>query len=287
LLEGHVRKRLLLIQPYTFAPTSPLYVPPRDASREAGLINFEDYGHLLGDVDWNVHPGPVGPFGDSFVETREEFATVGVLRLPIVRQAVASGDWDAIVLLGGGDPGFAEAREIGQRHNVPVVACAHAQMTVAAMLGNKFSVIDVSEAHNMQMYNLVVQYRFTDRCASVRCIDAPLPRPSRPGACNVQAEKAVVEAGQPSVLLDRAVAEAEAAIEQDGADTIILGCSAIYWMRPHIERRLHDAGWEVPVLEGYRCAIEMAKLLAGLGVSVSGLAYPRDNARRWRRRKVF
>jgi len=282
-----MRKRLLLIQPYTFATDSPLYVPPRDASREVRLINFEDYGHLLADVDWDVHPGPIGPFGDSFVETREEFATVGVLRLPIVREAAASGRWDAIVLLGGGDPGFAEAREIGRQHDVPVVACAHAQMTVAAMLGNRFSVIDVSEAHNMQMYNLVVQYRFTDRAASVRCIDAPLPRPSRPEACHVQAEQAAVEAGRPSAVLDRAVAEAEAAIEEDGADSIILGCSAIYWMRPHLERRLRDLGWEVPVLEGYGCAIEMAKLLANLGVSASGLAFPRDNPRRWRRRKTF
>ncbi len=282
-----MRKRLLLIQPYSFAETSPLYAPPRDASREARLINFEDYGHLLADVDWDVHPGPVGPFGDSFVETREEFATVGVLRLPIVREAVQSGRWDAIVLLGGGDPGFAEAREIGQRRNVPVVACAHAQMVVASMLGNRFSVLDVSEVHNMQMYNLVVQYRFTERCASVRCIDAPLPRPSRPGAGNVQAAKAGADAGQPSVLLDRAVDEAVAAIEEDGAESLILGCSAMYWMRPHLERRLHAMGWEVPVLEGYRAAIEMAKLLANLGLSASGLAFPRDNAPRVRRRKTF
>ncbi len=262
-------------------------MPPRHTSREAKLINFEDYGHLLSDVDWDVHPGPIGPFGDSFVETREEFATVGVLRLPIVREACANGKWDAIVLLGGGDPGFAEAREIGQRHNIPVVACAHAQMTVAAMLGNKFSVLDVSEAHNMQMYNLVIQYRFTEKCASVRCIDAPLPRPSRPGAGNAQAEKAVVDAGRPSELLDRAVAEAVAAIEEDGAESLIIGCSAIYWMRPHLEQRLGEMGWEVPVLEGYRAAIEMARLLANLGLSASGLAFPRDNARRWRRRKTF
>jgi allantoin racemase len=282
-----MRQRLLLIQPYTFAETSPLYVRPRDASREARLINFEEYGHLLADLDWDVHPGPATPFGDSFVETREEFATMGVLRLPIVREACSSGKWDAVALLGGGDPGFAEAREIGQRHGIPVTACAHAQMTVAAMLGNRFSVIDVSEAHNMQMYNLCVQYRFTDRCASVRCIDAPLPRPSNPGAANVQAEKAVVMAGGRSSLLDAAVAEAEASIEEDGADTIILGCSAIYWMRPHLQRRLNEAGWEIPVLEGYRCAIEMARLLANLGTAASGLAFPRDNPKRWRRRKIF
>jgi predicted nucleic acid-binding Zn ribbon protein len=59
----------------------------------------------------------------------------------------------------------------------------------------------------------------------------------------------------------------------------------MYWMRPHIERRLREMGWDAPVLEGYRCAIEMAKLLANLGVSVSGVAFPRDDARRVRRRK--
>src|SRR5581483_7033909 len=158
----HDRKRLLLIQPYSFAETSPLYVRPPDAARESQLINFHDYGHLLADMDWAVHPGPISPIGDSFVETREEFAVVGAARLPLVRQACESGAYDAIVLLGGGDPGFAEAREIGQRYNMPVTACAHAQMTIAAMLGNSFSVVDVSEAHNMHIYSLVVQYRFTE-----------------------------------------------------------------------------------------------------------------------------
>ena len=58
-------------------------------------------------------------------------------------------------------------------------------------------------------------------------------------------------------------------------------------MQPFLQRRLRETGWEVPVLEGYRTAIEMAKLLANLRVSVSGLAFPRDNPRKWRRRKVF
>jgi Asp/Glu/hydantoin racemase len=101
----------------------------------------------------------------------------------------------------------------------------------------------------------------------------------------VQAAKAVVAAGGTSEWLERAVAEAVAAIEEDGAESLILGCSAMYWMRPHLELRLRGMGWEVPVLEGYRCAIEMARLLANLGVSVSGVAYPRDNAPRVRRRK--
>jgi allantoin racemase len=41
------------------------------------------------------------------------------------------------------------------------------------------------------------------------------------------------------------------------------------------------------VLEGYGSAIEMAKLLVNLRHSASGLAFPSDRPRKWRRRKVF
>jgi allantoin racemase len=280
-------KRLLLIQPFTLAESSPHYLRPADCSKEALLMNYGDFAPILADVVWDLHPGPVSPIGDSYVETREEFALVGAARIPIVREACESGRYDAIVMLGGGDPGFTEAREIGQRHNIAVTSCAHAQMNIASMLGNKFSVIDISEVHNMHYYNLVVQYRFTDRCASIRNVNCPLPRPSNPKAANIQSEKQVATAGEQSEMLERSLAEAVAAIEEDGAETIILGCSAAFWMQPFLQRRLHDTGWEVPVLEGYRSAIEMAKLLANLDLSVSGLAFPRDNPRKWRRKKTF
>ncbi|HVC61064.1 MAG TPA: aspartate/glutamate racemase family protein [Acetobacteraceae bacterium] len=272
------RKRLLLVQAFCF---------PEDARREAQLMNHAALTPLLSDVDWDLHPGPLAPQGDFYVETREEFARVGVARLPIVRDACDSGRYDAIVLLGGGDPGFTEAREIGQRYNMPVTACAHAQMHIAAMLGNKFSVIDISEAHNMHYYNLVVQYRCVEKCASIRCIDFPLPRASNPDARPIGEEKASAERGARSEMLERSVAEAVEAITQDGAEVIILGCSATFWMQPYLQRRLLALGWEVPVLEGYRAAIGMAKLLAGLGVPVSSLAYPRDRPAQWRRKKVF
>ena len=88
-------------------------------------------------------------------------------------------------------------------------------------------------------------------------------------------------------MLEAAVAEAVAAIEDDGADVIILGCSAAFWMQPFLQQRLNDIGWEIPVLEGYRCAIEQAKLLVNLRVDASGLAFPSDHPRKWRRKKII
>jgi hypothetical protein len=58
-------------------------------------------------------------------------------------------------------------------------------------------------------------------------------------------------------------------------------------MRPFLQQRLNEIGWEVPVLEGYSCAITLAKTMVSLGVDASGLTFPSDHPRKWRRKKVF
>jgi allantoin racemase len=280
------KTRLLLIHAFSLPDSARYRLRPFGGAKEAMLMNYASVAHLLADVDWALHPGAPATHGDWAVETREEFASVGLNRLPIVREACRSGRYDAVVLLGGGDPGFAEAQEIGCRHGVPVTACAHAQMHVAAMLGSRFSIIDISEAHNMQMAALAVQYRMADRCASIRNLDYPLPRPPYDNPRSVQAEKEKWERGEASGMLDDAVEHAVSAIEEDGAEVLIIGCSAAYWLQGPLQERLRALGWEVPVLEGYRCAIEMAKALANLRLTASALAFPSDAPRATRRRKL-
>ena len=48
-----------------------------------------------------------------------------------------------------------------------------------------------------------------------------------------------------------------------------------------------EIGWEIPVLEGYRCAITLAKAMVSLGVDAGGLMFPGDRPKKWRRKKVF
>ncbi|MGE0718168.1 MAG: hypothetical protein AB7P02_22160, partial [Alphaproteobacteria bacterium] len=148
-------------------------------------------------------------------------------------------------------------------------------------------IVDISETHNMQMYNLVVQYRMTDRCASIRNVNFPLPKPHLPDPHPIQQQRDKALQSGTSEMLEAAVVEAVAAIEDDGADVIMLGCSASFWMQPLLQKRLKEIGWEVPVLEGYRCAISLAKTMVDLGVDASGLAFPGERPGKWRRRKVF
>jgi allantoin racemase len=279
--------RFLLIQAFHLPKASKYLQRPVEGPRETRLMNYDNVKHLLEDVEWDVHPGPLATYGDWSVETREEFCLVAAGRLPIVREACESGKYNAIVLLGGGEPGFVESREIARRFGIPVTSCAFSQMHVASMLGNKFSVIDLAENHNMYYYNLVVQHRFTDRCASIRNVNFPLPRPPYTGEPTPRAESQKALRGERSDMLEAAVNEAVAAIEEDGAEVITFGCSATFWMQPFLQKRLHDMGWEIPVLEGYSCAITLAKAMVRLDVDASGLTFPGDRPKKWRRKKVF
>jgi hypothetical protein len=139
----------------------------------------------------------------------------------------------------------------------------------------------------MRMQDLVVQYRFADRCASIRNINFPLPRPPYDDEYRIEDERKKALRGEPSAMVEASLREAVAAIEEDGAEALVLGCSATFWMRPFLQDRLHEMGWNIPVTEGYRSAIEQLKLLVNLGVTASGLAFPIDHPKKWRRKKVF
>ena len=264
-----------------------LFIPassknPSDKPKEQRLVNYSSVQHLLDDVEWDLHKG--GP-GSAWVLNRESYLYAAAGLLPIVREACESGHYNALVILGGGDPGVSESREIARKYGVAVTGCGWAQMHIACMLGNRFSVLDFPEAHNMYYADLVAKYRYAERCASIRNIDIPNPLPGSDAKSWLYVEKEMALRGEPAPVVDRAVKEAVAAIEEDGAEVITLGCSGTFWLQPFVAKGLREIGWEVPVLEGYQCAIEAAKLLVDLGVNASGLAFPADRPQQWRRKK--
>ena len=277
--------RFILIQAFQLPASSPYRHRALEGPKEKSLQNFDQIGHLLADVEWDLHPGALTTYGDWQVENQEEFCHAAAGRLGIVREACASEKYNAIVLLGGGEPGFHASREIARPYGIPVTSCAFSQMHVATMLGNKFSVIDLAENHSSYYAGLVVQHRFAERCASIRNLQMPHPRPGYPEV-HLAKQKERVLAGETAEMLEAAVTEAVAAIEEDGAEVIMFGCSALFWLQPFLEKRLNDIGWEIPVIEGYRCAIELAKAMVNLGMTASGLTYPADRPKKWRRRKL-
>lgn len=271
--------RFLFIPAFRLPDDSPFHGPKRsNAPKEERLQNYENIKHLLEGVEWEAHEGVLATYGNWTVENREEFLHAAYVRTQLVREVCESGDYNAIILEGGGEPGFFEACEITRKFGIPVTSCASSQMHIASMLGNKFAVIDFSDVHNLYYRHLVVQHRFTDRCASIRNLGYYHAKPDYPDTEEIGPERQKAMAGERSEAVERAVAEAVDPIEEDGADVIMFGCSGSFWLKPFLQQRLDEVGWEVPVLEGYGCAIELAKIMVDMGVTVSGLA-KRDHAK--------
>jgi hypothetical protein len=70
----------------------------------------------------------------------------------------------------------------------------------------------------MYYYNLVIQHRFEQRCASIRNVQIPFLRPGQPSEFSPQGERQKAERGECSEMVERAVNEAVCAIEEDGAE---------------------------------------------------------------------
>jgi|SoiMethySBSTD1v2_1073268.scaffolds.fasta_scaffold00046_3 allantoin racemase len=282
--NGRSKYRFLLMLPYRLKTNSKwTYQTVGSASalpKEERLKNYELVAPFLQDVDWELDEGSEPPYGDWPVETREEFALAAGARLPRVREACETGRYNALVLLGGGEPGYLEAREICHGYGIVCTANGHSQMHVAVMLGARFSVLDIAGVHNVVFRDVIYRHCMQERCASIRHIGLRLPRPGLENAPNMGDERDKAVRGERSFVVENAIAQAEAAILEDGAEVIIFGCSGVYWLQPFVKKGLAERGWDVPVLEGYSASIEHAKMLVNLGITASGITFMANHPKR-------
>lgn len=282
--EPAPKYRFLLIPPFRL-PTSTEWGYQtlhydKDRPKTERLMNAEMTLPYLADVEWDLHEGAEPTYGDWPVETREEFAYAATARLQNIREACETGNYNGIVLLGGGEPGFLEARELCRSFGIVCTANGHSQMYLATLLGNKFSVIDIAGVHNVYYRDLIYQHQLQHRCASIRNIGMRLPRPGVSEGPQLKEERRKALAGEPSIAVDNAVDQAELAIVEDGAEVITMGCSGVFWLQPFVDAGLRERGWDIPVLEGYSASIQLAKLMIDLGVNASGITYMADHPER-------
>lgn len=144
-----------------------------------------------------------------------------------------------------GDPGLYAARE---RATGPVLGIAEAAMHMASMLGNRFAVVTTLKRTCHMAWMLAERYGMQRFCANVRGTDIPVAALERPSAA----------------LYQQLYDECRAAISQDGADVIILGCAG---MAPLAQALARDLG--VPVIDGVIAAVKQLEALIALGWNTS------------------
>jgi len=178
--------------------------------------------------------------GVPYIATRAEAAIGGAIVLEMLAERI--GTFDAAIVAAFGDPGLGGAREL---MDAPVIGLAEASMLSACMLGRRFSIVSFARALGPWFRECVEAHGLQGRLASIRLLDGEFA-----SIADVGTEKA-----------DLLVALANRAVEDDGADVIVLAGAPLAGLAASVKSRI-----AVPVIEGVAAAVKQAELLVALDV---------------------
>ena len=170
------------------------------------------------------------------------------LAVPGLLEEIAKGEARGVaghVIACFDDTGLDAARVLAR---APVVGIGEAAFHVASLVAGRFSVVTtLGRAIPAIEFNLV-KYGLASRCARVRAAEIPV---------------LALEArdGNATRLID---AEVEAALREDRAEAIVLGCAGMVDLAADLAAR-HG----LPVIDGVTAAVTLVEALARLGLATS------------------
>jgi allantoin racemase len=163
----------------------------------------------------------------------------------LIEEIGKAANADAFVIACFDDTGLEAARCATV---APVVGIGEAAFHMASLIADKFSVVTTLSRSIAPIEHNLAKYGLSSRCARVRAADAPVLALEDP---NSGARR----------LIEK---EIERALDEDGAEAIVLGCAGMTDLARDLERQ---AG--VPVLDGVACAVSLAESLVRLGLRTS------------------
>ncbi|MFD9663630.1 aspartate/glutamate racemase family protein [Rhodococcus sp. NPDC059968] len=153
--------------------------------------------------------------------------------------------YDAVIQAGYGEHGREGLQEL---LDVPVVDITEASASIAMMLGHKYSVVTTLDRTVPLIEDRLRLAGLDAKCASVRASGLPV----------------LALESDPERTIEAIVDEAEAAVREDKAEVICLGCGGMAGLDDKIRERTG-----VPVVDGVSAAVKLAESLVGLGLSTS------------------
>ena len=174
--------------------------------------------------------------------------------LALVRAAAGQG-YDAVVIACFSDPGLDAAREAT---DLPVVGIQDSAMHLAAQIGYRFSVL-TTLAHRSPLRERAALLAGLDRrLASCRPLDLPVL-------------ETVLNREQ---VVQKIVRIGRQAIEEDGAEVLVLGCAGLGDLAIRASRELG-----VPVIDPNAAALKLCETLVDLSLSHSRAGLYRSRPR--------
>ena len=165
---------------------------------------------------------------------------------------LADAGFDAVMGSAFLDNGLDAARELV---DIPVVGPAKTTLYLAATLANRFAIVMAAGDLGKHAWARAKLAGVVDRVVAIPTLDVTVAEFFR----------------QPDRAADRLAAVGRAAIDDAGAEAIVLGCGATTGLASSLTTQLG-----VPVLDPGLVALKHAEMLVDLGLSQSKLAYPRN-----------
>ncbi len=156
--------------------------------------------------------------------------------------------------------------------SVPVVGCGQASLLTAASVAKRFGIVTIWPSSTAWQYRETVNaHGLQTRCVSIRHVSRPEEMATLGEEDNFYTQ---MRSGQ-EAMLARIVAEIDAAVRDDGAEAIVLGCNCMTPVAKTIGDRV-----EVPVIDPTRTGYAFLSMLLALELSHSPAAHPRAHVDR-------
>lgn len=161
--------------------------------------------------------------------------------------------YDAVCINSMSDSGLAALRS---RLTIPVVGPGQACFLTAAMLGSRIGVITMWRPWHALYHKTAQSLGMQRQLVSIRDID-------------VRPDTAELLAGKEDSVFGQLESAARQAIDEDGADVLILGSTTMHQSYDYLKSRL-----DVPLLNPGLIALKQCEALITLGISHSKRCYP-------------
>jgi len=165
--------------------------------------------------------------------------------------------YDAVIMDTVSDSGLAILRS---KLSIPVIGPGMVSYAVAMILGKRFSIVTMWDKWRHLYEKNLDTYHLWDHCASIRAV-------------NIPPDVEALFTGKEDEMFQTLTAEAQKAIDEDGADVILLGSTTMHQAGDYMAEHL-----PVPVINPGPVAIKMAETFVQLGLSHSKLAFPPPSA---------
>ena len=197
--------------------------------------------------------------GTNFIESRyAEYLDTGSI-VELAKEAEKNG-YNAIFVTCFGEPGVSVVRELV---NIPVIGGFLGGGVTADLISRKFSIVSVVASVVPMLRELADTLGVEGNMTSIRQIDVPVP-----------------DLGDITIVEKHLVEQSKAAIEQEGAQAILLGCTGLVGVREYVEEQIQQLNPKnpVPVLAPNQVAIAYLQGMVRMGLTQSRLAFYESHA---------